>query len=107
MKSRHLRPALLYLSLNIKGYLVRGDDLSWKSYQKPSVSAGAYLQALGNANSAGKLKEGSEHETNRCISCEPTQEQCPFDPPCQQLIDKLYWKCDGVTLPRYHFVPVS
>ena len=31
-----------------------------------------------------------------CMSCSPTQEQCPT--PCIDLLDYMYWACDGVTL---------
>ena len=31
-----------------------------------------------------------------CISCSPTQEDCPMA--CIELLDYMYWACDGVTL---------
>ena len=31
-----------------------------------------------------------------CMSCSPTQKDCP--PPCVNLLDYMYWACDGVTL---------
>lgn len=73
--------------------------LSQKMYSKPSISAGGCLDVIDEVKALSWLQHDSSHGS-KCMSCGMSQELCPYDPPCQQLIDKLYRECDGVTIPH-------
>ena len=48
------------------------------------------------------------HGQQLCLGCyRMTQGECAIDPvPCQELINGIYWSCEGVTLPDgYYFNP--
>ena len=62
-------------------------------YEKPDTSSKHCVKVTT------QIAEKSIGVGNRaaCMQCDPTLDECPQG--CQPLIDKMYVKCDGVTLP--------
>lgn len=56
-------------------------------------------------HAANKLRKAGDGTTQgSCSSCDPAVSEC--EPNCVDLIERLYWSCDGVCLPDgYYFDP--
>ena len=69
--------------------------------KKSSRSTSPCNDSVEEVELAIKQANSKEQDsTLECIDCTTTSEECPADPPCQELIDELYAKCDGVSLPN-------
>jgi len=111
-------------------------DTEKSRYKKPSKSRGQCIESIemmekaiseggdvlisnsSNTNGTNINSKSLEHTNHTsdhglpvyslCLGCyESSQGECPQSPvPCQKLIDSLYRKCDGVTLPPdYYYNP--
>ncbi len=73
-------------------------------YKKPVPPAKDCIKAVIDLNEISQ-DYAIGVQNYRCMGCEPVQYPCPDgssapgEKNCQSLIDKLFLKCDGVTLP--------
>ena len=87
---------------DLTSYISNNGKLSQRRYSKPSKSAGSCLDITDEIKALNWLYSDTSSDSY-CMSCKMSQESCPFEPPCQHLIDKLYRECDGITLPHGAF----
>ena len=65
-------------------------------YKKPVPSNGPCIDTIEEMAGSGN-----------CFGCSTAKDECGVG--CQELIDSIYTRCEGVTLPRYYYYdpPVS
>lgn len=60
------------------------------------------LTVLSNFVATNKVRKAGDGTTaNSCMGCRPTKPECSAG--CQDLIDNMYLRCDGVCLPNGYF----
>lgn len=76
-------------------YNKRGDYIE---YKRPSEEESSYecMIAVKKLHK-NEMAATSLGDRDQCMSCNPTSDICPGT--CQQLVDNLYWSCEGITLP--------
>ena len=62
-------------------------------YRKPEVSS---QECVSTLNKIAEITD-SEGNDSACIACDPTRAICTTR--CEDLINSMYWDCDGVKLP--------